>query len=124
MIRQLLQEHIVRVAGQPADILIPTDPKLGDYATNISFVLAKQQGKKPAEVAGELALSLSKGELVSVVDIQVAPNGFLNFFLKPKFVHEQLKEISNDENYGKNKSMSGKTVMVEYTDPNPFKLFH
>jgi arginyl-tRNA synthetase len=26
--------------------------------------------------------------------------------------------------YGKNKNLAGKTVMVEFTDPNPFKLFH
>jgi arginyl-tRNA synthetase len=32
--------------------------------------------------------------------------------------------LKEGENFGKNNSLSGKNVMVDYTDPNPFKEFH
>jgi arginyl-tRNA synthetase len=120
-IRQLLEEKVSQAAGLPAEILIPPDPKLGDYASNIAFVLGKKENKKPVEVAEDLKSKLDVSELVTV---EVSPNGFLNFYLKPEFLQQQLLEISKNLEYGKNKQFDGKTVMIEYTDPNPFKLFH
>ncbi|MDO8620045.1 MAG: arginine--tRNA ligase, partial [bacterium] len=45
-----------------------------------------------------------------------------NFHLTKKFFVEEVAGIG--EGYGKNKKLSGKKVMVEYTDPNPFKAMH
>src|SRR3989344_4047535 len=110
--------------GLSFDVLIPPDSKLGDYSTNIAFVLAKKQGNKPADVAGDIKNKLSKNILAEMFDIQVAPNGFLNFYAKSEFLQKQLEIIYEDSNYGKNKDFAKKTIIVEYTDPNPFKLFH
>ena len=54
-IRQLLKQHIADLVGDVSfEILTPPDPSLGDYATNVAFVIAKKEGKKPAETATEL----------------------------------------------------------------------
>ena len=121
MIRQLLQEKLSKLAGgADFDVLVPPDSKLGDYSTNLPFVLAKQEKKNPKEVAETLKGQLSLPE----ADIQVAPNGFLNFFLKPEFLQEQLAEISLNNKYGSSQEGNGKTVIVEYSSPNIAKPMH
>ena len=34
------------------------------------------------------------------------------------------KAIEAGENFGANESLKGQKIMIEYTDPNPFKEFH
>lgn len=108
------------------DILIPPDEKLGDYSINLAFVLAKKDKKSPKEVGEELVTKfLQDKDLQKYFSkIELAGGGFINFYLKTDFLLEQLKEIHDNKNYGFNETMEDKTVMVEYTDPNPFKLFH
>ncbi len=121
MIRQLLHTHLSKLAnGAEFDILTPPDSKLGDYSTNLPFLLAKQHKKNPKEVAEDLKSQINMPE----ADIQVAPNGFLNFFLKPEFLHQQLKEISADTTYGHTKEGAGKQVIVEYSSINMAKPMH
>ena len=135
MVKGLLKQKIeFRFPGAGFDVLIPPSfakasegkPDLGDYSTNMAFVLAKKDGKDPMEVGEKLATELSKDkDLAGVFEkIEAVKPGFVNFFLKREFLWEKLKEIGNDKNYGFNETMKGQTVMVEYTDPNPFKLFH
>jgi len=40
----------------------PRDEKLGDLATNVAFLLAKETGRNPQEIAQELARRLSEDE--------------------------------------------------------------
>lgn len=103
----------------------PADMSHGDYATNVALMLAKQVGEKPSEIGNRIAkeLILSKPEWVD--EIKVAPAGFINITLSRTFFTEALTTILKEENkFGENGALSGKTVMVEYTQPNPFKPFH
>jgi len=100
----------------------PQDSSLGDYATNVALLYAKKAGKNPKELAEEIVSLLNKQKLDSVEEIEIAGIGFINFYLTRELFTENLKKINQD--YGKNKLLSGKKVMVEYTDPNPFKEFH
>ncbi|HZZ99123.1 MAG TPA: arginine--tRNA ligase [Candidatus Paceibacterota bacterium] len=124
-IKEFLREQLDAVAdGVEFDVLVSPNPQFGDYSTNIAFVLAKREGKTPVDVAQALKDELMTDKMAEVAIIEIAPNGFLNFFLNQEFLQQQLASISADDSYGNNDSMKGKTVMVEYTDPNPFKLFH
>ncbi|MDP6659519.1 MAG: arginine--tRNA ligase [Candidatus Pacebacteria bacterium] len=101
----------------------PTELSHGDYSTNAALVAAKESGKNPKELAEEIVKNIESGENISKVE--VAGPGFINFYLSNKFFAESIKEIlSSGENWGRNKSLSGKKIIVEYTDPNPFKEFH
>ncbi len=123
MIKQLLQEHVSKATGLTAEILATPDPKLGDYSSNVAFLVAKKEGKKPAEVAEAIKTQLSDA-LVDVCDVQVAPNGFLNFFLKPEYLQKQLSTINANQEYSKSTEGTGKTVIVEYSSPNIAKPMH
>jgi len=124
-IQQFLRESITAVSdGISFDILVPPDRKLGDYSTNIAFVIAKKEGRKPFDVANELKEKLKSGELNSVCEIKPAPNGYLNFFLKPEFLQKQLVEINKDDNYGAGAERAEQKVIVEYSSPNIAKPMH
>lgn len=91
------------------------DEQFGDFATNVALQLAKQVGKNPREIAEELRQQLvSDSRLVSV---EVAGPGFLNLKLSDAALVAGLSREAN-------KPLAGKTVLVEYSDPNPFKPLH
>lgn len=101
----------------------PEDLQNGDYSTNVSLVLSKKVGKNPRELAEDIKKEI---ELPSEIEkIEVAGPGFINFYLSHKYFEESIEEIiKQKECWGKNKLLKGKKVMVEYTQPNPFKPFH
>ena len=122
-IKSVLQE--LGLPEEKINLEHPTEYSYGDYSTNIALVLAKNVNKKPRELAETIVEKLKIENLEFVEKIEVAGAGFINFYLSPKFFQESLKEIiTENENFGKNKTLEGKKIMVEYTDPNPFKPFH
>jgi len=98
---------------------IPSDKSHGDYSTNVALVLAKKIGKNPRETA-DLIREKIKNDLFKKVE--VAGPGFINFFISDKFFLDNLKNINKD--FGKGKELKNKKVIIDYTDPNPFKDFH
>jgi arginyl-tRNA synthetase len=96
----------------------------GDYATNAALVAAKVLKKNPKEIAELLKAKIEEEPLSIVEKIEVAGAGFINFFLSRQAVLNEVKKAAHDEKWGENTLHKGKTVMVEYTDPNPFKEFH
>ncbi len=109
----------------------PADSAHGDYSTNIALVLAKQAKERPRDVAEKIATVLRSSSLVdsegraSIERVEVAPAGFINFHLSAKFFSESLEDIlKRGDRFGRNEGYGGKTILVEYTDPNPFKEFH
>lgn len=107
--------------GVDFDVLIPPDEKLGDYSTNLSFVLAKKEGRKPVDVGKEVTEKLlSDGEFSNDFrKIELAGGGFINFFIKEKYLYHYLdKIISEEENYGAgdNKNFN---INLEFVSANP-----
>ncbi len=102
----------------------PADLTHGDYSTNVAMVYAKEVGKAPRELAQEF-LAMLEGKISQVASIEIAGPGFINFHLTRDFFSEKITEVnSTPDTWGSNDSLKGKKVLVEYTDPNPFKEFH
>jgi arginyl-tRNA synthetase len=99
----------------------PSELENGDYASGAALQHAKQAGKKPRGLAEEIVAKL--GTIEGVAKIEVAGAGFINFFLEPRVFAGDI-DAARKKDWGKNVSNKGKRVMVEYTDPNPFKEFH
>ena len=101
----------------------PEDPAHGDYATNIALIVGGQLKKNPLEAAISLREVLEK-EMPKIVEkIEIAGPGFINFFLSRSFFLSELQNMYGKQ-YGNSLAWKGKKVMVEFTDPNPFKEFH
>lgn len=101
----------------------PSDSSHGDYSTNAALVAAKQLGKNPRKVAEELKKKLVS-EIKIVEKIEIAGPGFINFFLSHDAILGEVQKAANKEWATILSDVEGKTIMVEYTDPNPFKEFH
>ncbi len=103
----------------------PSDINFGDYSTNVAMAYAKQVGSNPRELAEKIKAEIEKEQPKEISKLEVAGAGFINFYLSHEFFAESVKEIlKKKENWGKNEEVKGKKIMVEYTDPNPFKPFH
>jgi arginyl-tRNA synthetase len=114
----------------------PADLSHGDYSTNIAMILAKQMNQNPRELAEKLIGDFEKTieiekknnldcPLEFIEKIEVAGPGFINFHLKPEFFVREIQKILHlENNFGRNHKLEGKTIFMEYTDPNPFKQFH
>ncbi len=100
----------------------PAELSHGDYSTNVALAYAKELKLKPRELAERVVEKLKVESLKFLEKIEIAGPGFINFYLTKEFFAEEVAGIG--EKYGKNEHLSGKKVMVEYTDPNPFKEFH
>ena len=88
-------------------------------------MLAKTSKKKTKELAENIAEKIRENKPQEIEKIEIAGSGFINFFLSHEFFADSIAEIlSAKEKWGSNESLSGKKIMVEYTDPNPFKEFH
>lgn len=99
----------------------------GDYSTNIALIVARSLGKNPREVADQIiSLLNTKYKIQNAIDkIDSAGPGFINFWLSKDFLISQVNEVIKDgDRFGDRKTMTGKKIMVEFTDPNPFKEFH
>lgn len=127
----------------------PADLKMGDYSTNVAMVYAKalknnfnrtdlvQGGPKDlaekivnlinnpqAPLSGGQNSSLIREDIGGFLDRVEVKNGFINFYLSKDFFANSLNQIIEDDKFGSNNSKEGEVIMVEYTDPNPFKPFH
>lgn len=85
------------------------------YAKTLSISPLKLAEKIKAEVGPMLQ---------EIAVTEVAAPGFVNFSLTPDSVAKSIQEAQSRDMWGSNETLSGKKVMVEYTDPNPFKEFH
>lgn len=121
-------KNALETLGVEAEVISlehPSDLNNGDYSTNVAMAYAKQLGINPRELADKIKNEIEKESIKEISKIEVAGAGFINFYLSHEFFIDSIKEILNQkENWGKNKILSGKKVMVEYTQPNPFKPFH
>ncbi len=92
-------------------------------ATNAAMVLAKDAGKKPRELAEEIAEALRADDMVAKVD--VAGAGFINLTLKPHVWGEELRVVlAAGADYGRSDIGKGEKVNVEYVSANPTGPMH
>lgn len=119
MIKQRINQAIKSLVGdipKRHEIEIVKDDKLGDYASNIAFLLAQEKKITPKIIAEDLAKRLTSNP--DFFKITVGGNGFLNFTVSDKFLAEGLK-LSWEENFGKSNIGNGLKILLEYVSANP-----
>ncbi|MEI8339075.1 MAG: arginine--tRNA ligase [bacterium] len=103
----------------------PEDLNFGDYSTNASLVASKKLGLNPRQTAEKIVEKLNAKNILQVEKIEIAGPGFINFYLQADFFEIEVKNIPKlGKKYGSNDSRKGEKILIEYTDPNPFKQFH
>ncbi|MFO0703267.1 MAG: arginine--tRNA ligase [Patescibacteria group bacterium] len=103
------------------DITSPKDPKFGDYTTSVALAIAKKTKNNPMEIAKSICDQVVKNDTDKIIgSAEALSPGFINIFVSNTVLLTSITQIGND----KDKSLSGEKIMVEFTDPNPFKEFH
>jgi len=111
-------DALARVAVEP-----PRDASHGDVATNAAMLLAKPLGRKPRDVAEEIAAVLRADADVEAVE--VAGPGFINLRLSPAFWTGFLKtSLAQGLDVGATRLGKGLKVNVEYVSANPTGPMH
>ena len=137
-IRQLIQQVIKSVYGIDFDvekIKVDYPPEgVGDFATNVALLLAKEVGNSPMNVAGELAESIRdltssalevRSRIFDSEKIEVAKPGFINFYLAEKLVQEVVVKINEEKNnFGNSEIGKGKKIHLDFVSANPTGPIH
>ncbi len=131
-IKQDLVDWVTEAIGRcgwetslPVTLERPGSFEHGDYATNWPLVASRQLKKSPLDLAEDLVVKLRAKSLVAVIKVTVAAPGFVNFYLSPVFWEKSLiAAVAAGADYGRATSLAGQKILIEYTDPNPFKELH
>ena len=101
----------------------PRNRDHGDWSTNVAMQLAKKAGTTPRALADLLAPRITA--LDGVAGVEVAGPGFLNIRLDAGAAGELARTIVEaGQAYGRNESLAGQHVNLEYVSANPTGPVH
>lgn len=95
------------------------DKNHGDFATNIAMLLAKSMRKKPLEIAQIIIDKIESSD--KIAKIEIAPPGFINFYLSKDYLSKSLKHMLNDDRLCVAKVKQPLNIVVDYSAPNVAK---
>ncbi|AKC60608.1 arginine--tRNA ligase [Blochmannia endosymbiont of Camponotus (Colobopsis) obliquus] len=95
--------------------------KFGDYQINGIMAIAKQLNTHPYKLATKIANLLKLNDIA--YKIEIAKPGFINIFLKPKWIAQQINEILSTSKLGIS-SVIPQTIIIDYSSPNMAKKMH
>ncbi|CDF54173.1 arginyl-tRNA synthetase [Salmonella enterica subsp. enterica serovar Bovismorbificans str. 3114] len=112
-------------AGAPADcepqVRQSAKVQFGDYQANGMMAVAKKLGMAPRQLAEQVLTHLDLSGIASKVEI--AGPGFINIFLEPAFLAEQVQQALASERLGVSQP-TRQTIVVDYSAPNVAKEMH
>ncbi|EKH2049355.1 arginine--tRNA ligase [Salmonella enterica] len=127
-IQALLSEKVSQAmiaAGAPADcepqVRQSAKIQFGHYQANGMMAVAKKLGMAPRQLAEQVLTHLDLSGIASKVEI--AGPGFINIFLDPAFLAEQVQQALASERLGVSQP-ARQTIVVDYSAPNVAKEMH
>ena len=107
------------------ELSIPEEPGFGHYSTNVAMRLAHARGKKPIELAGELADEIVKKSPKGFFEkVEAVAPGFINFWLSKETIADEFARIAREKHFGKSEIGKKKTIIVEYSSVNIAKAMN
>ena len=122
LLAERLQAAFDTVAPGADPVLRPSTRPGVDFQANGALALAKQLGRRPAEVAADAVAAADLDGICSAVE--VAPQGFINLTLDDRFISEQVTFLGTDPRLGVEPAPQPLTVVVDYSSPNVAKEMH
>ena len=99
-----------------------SDSAHGDFYTNIAMKLAKILKKNPLIIAQDILDAIEPDDTIK--KIEVAPPGYINFFLSNQNKYEVIDKILDNEDIYTRQIEKPKKVHVEYVSANPTGPLH
>ncbi len=127
-IQALLSEKVSQAmiaAGAPADcepqVRQSAKVQFGDYQANGMMAVAKKLGMAPRQLAEQVLTHLDLSGIAS--EVEIAGPGFINIFLEPAFLAEQVQQALASDRLGVSQP-TRQTIVVDYSAPNVAKEMH
>ena len=121
-IREAFKAPLEKLGIYEEDLVIelekPRDREHGDLSTSLALMLAKRLGRKPRELAGELAAGLVFDRDL-IASVEIAGPGFINFRLGRSYLVKRLLEIWSGHAMAEIATGAGKRINVEFISANP-----
>lgn len=92
-------------------------PDLAQFQCNGALAVAKKAGKNPREIAQQLIESIDDARIAK---LEIAGPGFINIHVSDSALAENAQAAIAAQP----KNHTGEVVVLEYSDPNPFKVLH
>ncbi|MBD3220369.1 arginine--tRNA ligase [bacterium] len=122
LIQQAFKGPLEKLGIYEDDVTIelerPRDRNHGDLSTNLALVLAKRLGRKPRELAGELAAALELDKAM-IESVEIAGPGFINFRYGRGYQIDRLLAVWSNEALSEIRNGGGKRINVEFISANP-----
>jgi arginyl-tRNA synthetase len=104
-----------------------TDPVIrpsafADYQSNVALPLARQLGRPPRELAGQIAAHLDPAGVIG--QAEVSGPGFINLTLRDDWIGGQATAMLAEPRLGVPLTDPGQRVVVDYSSPNVSKEMH
>lgn len=124
MIKSKIIDYLKKSVGEGVEIeiFIPENEQFGHYSTNVALKLAKELKQNPMEIVESIKYQVSSIKPEIFAKIEVAPPGFINFWISEKVLRDELTEIlKKKNNYGRLKAISYKlkAINIEFVSANP-----
>jgi arginyl-tRNA synthetase len=103
------------------NVEISNKKEFGDLSSNVALIFCKLFKVSPLDLAEKISNELRKN--TNILKIEVLPPGFINFFFKADFWHEQLNYFFNNKDKF-NYNINSKSICVEFVSANPTGLMH
>jgi arginyl-tRNA synthetase len=104
------------------EVVPATDPRFGDYQTNLAMVLAKKNRIAPREAAGQIVSDLDVHDVSEPPKVEGA--GFINFRLTAGFLARAMAAIFADRRLGVGIAGQPGRIVIDFSSPNVAKPMH
>ena len=125
-----LRDTLVSLGVEPLPEVInleqPGRREHGDWSSNVALATAKKAGRNPRELAGQIVEHLSANPPAHVERLAIAGPGFVNFFLRPTWLHDVLVTVveRGTDHYARFDHGTGTGINVEFVSSNPTGPVH
>lgn len=97
----------------------------GDWSANVALQVAKLVERQPREVAQSLSAVLEHDLPAHVARVEIAGPGFLNFHLRPTWLHDVLRDVvAAGAGFGRGDQLAGRRINLEFVSANPTGPLH
>jgi len=125
MIKEKIKQNLDQILNQlkinniKYNLAPPVDLQFGSYTTNLALKLTQALAKNPLTIAQMIKDQYPKDK--NIAKIEIAPPGFLNFYLTPACLFTEIQAINQWQKYIVPEK---KKILLEFGQPNTHKLPH
>ena len=104
------------------EVVPATDPRFGDYQTNVAMVLGKKNRVAPRDLARQIVRELDVHDISEPPEVEGA--GFINFRLTNGFLARGVAALFGDERLGVGVPEHPGRIIIDFSSPNVAKPMH